>query len=84
MAKVRLIKIASEINIGRDAIVSFLQNKGFDIENKPTAFLTPEMAELVYDKFKKELKLAEKQREKVEKMKEALLREIRDGKRIQI
>jgi translation initiation factor IF-2 len=71
MAKVRLIKIASEINIGRDAIVSFLQNKGFDIENKPTAFLTPEMAELVYDKFKKELKLAEKQREKVEKMKEA-------------
>ncbi len=71
MAKVRLIKIASEINIGRDAIVSFLQNKGFDIENKPTAFLTPEMADMVYEKFKKELKLAEKQREKVEKMKEA-------------
>ncbi len=69
--KVRLIKIASEINIGRDTIVEFLNNKGHSIENKPTAFLTPEMLDLVYDKFKKELKLAEKQREKVEKMKQA-------------
>ena len=69
--KVRLIKIASEINIGRDAIVDFLQKKGFDIKNKPTSFLTPEMVDLVHDKFKKELKLAQKQKEKVEKMKQA-------------
>jgi len=71
MAKIeRLIKIASEINIGRDAIVEHLINKGFDIENKPTAFLTPEMVESVYEKFKKELRLIEKQREKVERMKQ--------------
>ncbi|MGB9701267.1 MAG: translation initiation factor IF-2 [Candidatus Kapaibacteriota bacterium] len=65
--KVKIIKIASEINIGRDAIVEFLKNKGFDIQNKPTATLTPEMVELVYEKFKREKLAAEKQREKLEK-----------------
>jgi len=65
--KIKIFKIASEINIGRDAIVEFLQNKGFDIQNKPTATLTPEMVELVYEKFKREKIAAEKQREKLEK-----------------
>ncbi len=68
--KIRLIKIASEINIGRETIVEFLRSKGFDIDNKPTATLTEEMAELVYDKFKREKKAAEKQREKLQKHKE--------------
>lgn len=70
-AKIRLIKIASEINIGKDAIVQFLEQKGFSIENKPTAILSPEMVEAVYDKFKKELKIIEKQREKLEKLKQS-------------
>lgn len=68
--KIRLIKIASEINIGRETIVEFLRSKGFQIDNKPTAVLDEEMAELVYDKFKKEKKAAEKQREKLQKHKE--------------
>lgn len=63
----KLFKIASEINIGREAIVEFLQHKGFDIQNKPTAVLTEEMAELVYERFKREKLAAEKQREKLEK-----------------
>jgi len=67
--KIRLFKIASEINIGRDAIVQFLQQKGFNLENKPTALLTEDMVEAIYDKFKREKKAAEKQREKVEKLK---------------
>lgn len=67
--KIKLFKIASEINIGREAIVEYLKNKGFDIENKPTSTLTPEMLEAVYDKFKKEKRAAEKQREKLEKIK---------------
>ena len=68
--KVRLIKIASEINIGKEAIVQYLEQKGFSIENKPTSFLTDEMVEIVYDKFKKELKLAKNQRDKLEKLKQ--------------
>ncbi len=66
---VRLIKIASEINIGKDAIVEFLKGKGFTVENKPTAILNEEMVEAIYDKFKKELKAAETQRQKIEKHK---------------
>ncbi|MDP2362257.1 MAG: hypothetical protein Q8M94_00655, partial [Ignavibacteria bacterium] len=67
--KIMLFKIASEINLGRDAVVQFLQQKGFVVENKPTALLSVDMVEAIYDKFKREKKAAEKQREKVEKLK---------------
>ncbi|MFZ9814562.1 MAG: translation initiation factor IF-2, partial [Candidatus Kapaibacteriota bacterium] len=63
----RLFKLASQINIGKDAIVEFLQGKGFSVENKPTAVLTDEMVDVVMDKFAREAKAAEKQREKLEK-----------------
>lgn len=66
---IKLFKIASEINIGKDAIVDFLLSKGFSIENKSTAILTQEMIDAVYEKFKKEKKAVEKQREKLEKHK---------------
>ncbi len=65
----KLFRIASEINIGKDAIVEFLVGKGFKIENKSTAELTPDMIEAVYDKFKKEMKAFEKQQEKFQKHK---------------
>ncbi len=39
---IKLFKLASELNMGRDAIVDFLKGKGFDIQNKPTTSLTPE------------------------------------------
>jgi translation initiation factor IF-2 len=68
--KIRLFKIASEINIGKDTIVDFLKGKGFDIENKSTASLTPDMQDAVYDKFKKEKRAAEVQRTKIQKHKE--------------
>ena len=67
---IKLIKIASEINIGKDAIVQFLATKGITIDTKPTTVLTPEMAETVYEKFKKEKKAAETQREKILKHKD--------------
>ena len=40
----RLFKLASQINIGKDAIVEFLQAKGFTIENKPTTMLVMALA----------------------------------------
>ncbi len=67
--KIKLFKIASEINIGKDTIVDFLQGKGFDIQNKATSVLTPEMVELVYEKFKREKRAAEIQRDKLLKHK---------------
>lgn len=63
----KLFKIATQINIGRDAIVEYLVSKGFSIENKATAVLTDEMVDIVTDKFSKELKSAEKVREKVKR-----------------
>lgn len=69
-SKIRLFKIASEINIGKETIVEFLQGKGHDVHNKPTTVLTEVMAEAVYDKFRKEKRAAEVQREKVMKQKE--------------
>jgi translation initiation factor IF-2 len=68
--KTRLFKIASEINIGKETIVDYLNSKGFDIENKPTSLVTEEMLDAIYDKFKNEKRAAEKQREKLEKHKQ--------------
>jgi translation initiation factor IF-2 len=68
--KTRLFKIASEINIGKETIVDYLNSKGFDIENKPTSVVTEEMLDAIYDKFKNEKRAAEKQREKLEKHKQ--------------
>lgn len=63
----KLFKVAAQINISKDAIVEYLSSKGFDVQNKPTAALTDEMVDLVIDKFAKELKVAEKQRAKVQR-----------------
>ncbi len=49
MAK-RLVKIATEINVGTERIVEYLNSVGFEIENRPTAKITEEM----YDALKKE------------------------------
>ncbi len=63
----RLFKLASQLNIGKDAIVEFLLTKGVTIENKPTTSLSEEVVSLVLGKFEKEQKAVEKQREKLEK-----------------
>ncbi len=68
--KIRLFKIASEINIGKETIVEYLQSKGHDIQNKPTSILTEEMVDAVHDKFKKEMQAAESQRKKIKKHKD--------------
>ncbi|MCO5251272.1 MAG: translation initiation factor IF-2 [Candidatus Kapabacteria bacterium] len=67
---IKLFKLASEINIGRDTIVDFLNGKGFDIVNKPITSLTPAMVDLVYEKFRREKKAAETVREKIQKYKD--------------
>lgn len=68
--KIRLFKIASEINIGKENIVEYLQSKGYDIQNKPTSILSEEMVEAVFEKFKKEMQAAENQRNKIKKHKD--------------
>lgn len=62
----RLFKVAAELNIGKETIVEFLHQKGFDVPDKPTTALTQEMVSLVMDKFEKEHRQIEKQRKKVD------------------
>ena len=67
---IRLIKIASEINVGKDTIVDYLVSRGFSIENKPTTVLTEDMVDIVFEKFQKEKQVAEQHRELLNKKKE--------------
>ncbi|MBL7998675.1 MAG: translation initiation factor IF-2 [Candidatus Kapabacteria bacterium] len=70
----KLFKVASTLNIGREEIVEFLQSKGFDVENKPTTSLTDEMVTAVSEHFSSQAKTAEKQRDKVQKLRSSTLK----------
>ncbi len=52
MAK-RLAKVAKELNVGTSTIVEFLQEQGFEIENKPTTKITEEMEAKLLAQFQK-------------------------------
>jgi len=48
----KLIKIAKELNVASSTIVEFLNNSGFEIENKPIAKISDEMYSLLLDEFR--------------------------------
>ena len=50
MAK-RLIKVAKELNVGTTTIVDFLNQNGFEIEDKPIAKVTAEMEQKLHQEF---------------------------------
>ena len=56
----RLVKIAKELNVGLSTIVDHLVNKGFEIENKPTAKVTDVMYEELLKEFSGSLSIKEK------------------------
>lgn len=55
----RLVKIAKELNVGLSTIVDFLQDKGFDIENKPTAKVSDNMYQELVKEFQKSIAIKE-------------------------
>ena len=55
----RLVKIAKELNVGTTTIVDYLNNNGFDIENKPTAKVTDEMYAELLKEFQKSIAIKE-------------------------
>jgi translation initiation factor IF-2 len=80
----KLFKVASQINIGRDAIVEYLASKGHKIDNKATTVLTDEQTDLVIEKFAKELKSAQKQREKVQRQQAVRKSHLEQGNAVSI
>ncbi|MEL6941609.1 MAG: translation initiation factor IF-2 N-terminal domain-containing protein, partial [Bacteroidota bacterium] len=59
MAK-RLIKIAKELNVGVSTIVDFLNDNGFEIDNKPTAKVSDEMQDALTKEFQKSIAIKER------------------------
>ena len=57
---IRLIKIAKELNVGTSTIVEFLNNNGFDIDNKPTAKVSDEMYNELVKEFQSSIAVKEK------------------------
>ncbi len=55
----RLGKAASEFNVSKDAIVELLHSKGITIENSPNTKLSPEMYEILLQKFSGEKQVKE-------------------------
>ncbi len=51
---VRLSKAAKEFNIGRDTIIDFLLDKGFQVDRNPNTKLSPEMYDLLLIEFQEE------------------------------
>ncbi len=49
--KIRLIKAAKTLNTSTKSIVSFLSEKGFNIDHKPTAILSEEMYRVLISEF---------------------------------
>ncbi len=58
MAK-RLVKIAKELNVGTTTIVDYLNNNGFDIENKPTSKVSDDMYSELVKEFQKSIAIKE-------------------------
>lgn len=66
----RLSALASELNVGKDTIVQFLADKGYEIENQPNAKVPFECLEILDEKFKDSKALKEKAILTTEKVKE--------------
>jgi len=56
----RLVKIAKELNVGTSTIVDYLNENGFDIDNKPTAKVTEPMYNALLKEFQKSIDIKEK------------------------
>ena len=61
--KVRLYKVAKELNLSHDTLIDFLSKKGFDVKNHMSA-LDEDMMDVVLRHFKKEKVDAERHAKK--------------------
>jgi translation initiation factor IF-2 len=62
--KLRIVKLASEINLSTENLVEFLLKKGFEVKG-PNSIVTDEMVKEINDHFKKDIEKAEKHKKKI-------------------
>jgi len=75
----RLLEAAKEFNIGRETLVAFLSDKGFEITNSPSAKLTDKMYNALQVEFAQD-KLAKQRSEGIALPKGSLLDSLRKSK----
>ncbi len=63
--KIKIYKLATELNLASDTIIEFLQKKGFEVKNHMTVVTDPMMAALM-GHFKKEKDSAERHQRKLQ------------------
>ncbi len=63
--KIRLYKVAAEINLSSESLMEFLQKKGYEVKTINT-IITEEMMNDIKTHFKKDIEKAEKHQKKVE------------------
>ncbi len=68
--KIRLYKFAAEYNLSTETLLEFLKEKKFKVKSH-MSILTDEMLAAIYDKFKKDIELAEKHYKKILEFKKA-------------
>ncbi len=62
--KIRLYKFAAEYNLSSETLLEFLKSKDFKVKSHMSV-LTDEMLAAIYDKFKKDIEIAEKHYKKI-------------------
>jgi len=62
--KLRVVKLASEINLSTENLVEFLRKKGFEVKG-PNSLVSDEMLKEINDHFKKDIEKAEKHKKKI-------------------
>lgn len=77
--KVRISKVAAEINIPADQIVDFLKKKGFEVKSL-NSVVTPEMIDAINNHFKKEIEKTTKHYKKLEEFNKKLAKETKEEK----
>src|SRR5580692_6511755 len=75
----RLLEAAREFNIGRETLVAFLSDKGFEITSNPSAKLTEKMYNALQIEFAQD-KLAKRRSEEIALPKGSLMDTIRKTK----
>jgi translation initiation factor IF-2 len=65
--KIKIYKLATELNLASDTIIEFLRKKGFDVKNHMT-LVTDEMMHAIQNHFKKEKDVAERHQRKMQEL----------------
>lgn len=72
--KIKIYKLATELNLGSDTIIDFLHKKGFEVKNHMTV-VTDEMMHAIMNHFKKEKDVAERHQRKMQEFRSSKKKE---------